>query len=85
MKKFSKNLKSFRTPFFFFFVSSYIESYRSLVHVDLLLGEVGHVLEGIDGDENRTDVGKDPVIPIPLLQVLTDRFIANLIIIKTNK
>ena len=56
-----------------------------MVHVDLLLGEVGHVLEGIDGDENRTDVGKDPVIPIPLLQVLTDRFIANLIIIKTNK
>ena len=41
-----------------------------LVHLHLLLREVGHGLEGVDGDQDRTNVREDPVFHEPLLQVV---------------
>ena len=41
-----------------------------LVHVHLLVREVGHLLEGVDRDEDWTNVGEDPVLHEPLLQVV---------------
>ena len=47
-------------------------THGSLVHVRLSLGEVLHRLVRVDRDENRADVGEDPVVHEPLLQVLDD-------------
>ena len=47
-------------------------TYRPLIHVDLLVGEVPHLLEGVDRDENGPDVRKYPVLHVPLLQVVGD-------------
>ena len=47
-------------------------AYRSLVHVNLLVSEVRHLFERVDGDEYRTDVSKDPILQESLLKVLMD-------------
>ena len=47
-------------------------AYRSLVHVNLLVSEVRHLFERVDGDEYRTDVSKDPIFQESLLEVLMD-------------
>lgn len=31
-------------------------TYRALIHLDFLVPKVGHLLEGVDGDEHRADV-----------------------------
>ena len=48
------------------------ETHCSLVHVDLPLGEVPHLLERVDGDEDGADVGEDPVVQEALAEVLHD-------------
>lgn len=32
-------------------------TYRALIHLNFLFPEVRHLLEGVDGDEHRADVG----------------------------
>ena len=53
-------------------------THRSLVHLDLPVREVGHGFEGVDGDEDGPDVGEDPVLHEPLLQVLAYCRLGNL-------
>ena len=53
-------------------------THRSLVHLDLPVREVGHGFEGVDGDEDWSDVGEDPVLHEPLLQVLAYCRLGNL-------
>ena len=53
-------------------------THRSLVHLDLPVREVGHGFEGVDGDEHGPDVGEDPVLHEPLLQVLAYCRLGNL-------
>lgn len=47
-------------------------AYRALVHVDLALSEVLHLLERVDRDEDWPDVCEDPVVHVALLQVVDD-------------
>ena len=53
-------------------------THRSLVHLDLPVREVGHGFEGVDWDEHGPDVGEDPVLHEPLLQVLAYCRLGNL-------
>lgn len=47
-------------------------NYRSLVHVRLSGGEVLHLFEGVDRDEDWADVGEDPVVHEALPEVFHD-------------
>ncbi len=47
-------------------------THRPLVHVDLPLREVPHLLERVDGDEDGADVREDPVVHEALLQVVNN-------------
>lgn len=52
-----RNPSLIRTTHFFCNVHiNHPHTYRALIHLDFLFSKVGHLLEGVDGDEHRPDV-----------------------------